>query len=308
MRFHKLFFAFLAATTMNVASDLTATSPAWKGAEVHFDARLEPASAGSSTLPGGVVVEDQRVHRVMTDRSQKKYFGYDLLVEPRNEPGTYSVRIAPLSLTSQALEPLRLAEASWEKLSLPAYPLIPAVHLGESLAIDLLVNPSTGQKVIDYISLRPAAVERAHDTIPARDISLADINLDLDEPHVLVNGTSAAEGRRAISGAAVWLYFSRPRPALSSPCFRMPNSDSVKPEKSTARRSSSKTVRQITALSAAAVSLRHPDDSTSTRFRTPAGAREEPTLTNRFSSAQPIGLSCWYATDRHTFGVNCASS
>jgi hypothetical protein len=41
-------------------------------------------------------------------------------------------------------------DAGWTFLGLPKYPAIPNVKQGGTVALDLLVNAATGQKVVDY--------------------------------------------------------------------------------------------------------------------------------------------------------------
>jgi RNA polymerase sigma factor (sigma-70 family) len=94
-------------------------------------------------------------------------------------------------------------QPGWDLIELPKYPVIRKVKVGDTVAVDLLVNPRTGQKVVDYLTVarRPAAREEA-----ARDFGLPDVELSLREPRVLVNDALAGNTPAGTIGQVVWLY------------------------------------------------------------------------------------------------------
>jgi hypothetical protein len=95
---------------------------------------------------------------------------------------------------------------TWTKLSLPKYPVIPELRVGDTLAIDLMENPKTGQKVVDYLTIQHTGLPAPG---PARDFTLADVELSVNQPRLSVNGKlvdATAHTIGGISGAAVWLY------------------------------------------------------------------------------------------------------
>jgi len=189
------------------AVDLTASSSRWGGVEVHFSAGLEPAVASSVTFPGFVRVSGDRVSRIIEDKGNKLYFGYDLTLEALPHSQIYEIRIEPLTLTPDKLR--KVVDSTWGRLSLPKYPVISELRLGETVAIDLLVNPSTGEKIVDYITLKLSAPANLESS--THDFSLADVSLNLDRPRLRINGTlveSSAAFRGTISGSAVWFYLA----------------------------------------------------------------------------------------------------
>jgi hypothetical protein len=177
----------------------------WSGTRLHFAARFEPPDAGAAKKIDSAVVTGQqdRQHRLILDRSQKRYFGYDLKMEPRGS-GTFQLRIEPLNLTAKQLEEIG-ADSSWTRLGLPKYPLIPEVRVGDSVTIDLLVNPASGQKIVDYISLR-----RAIDQSVPSDFSLTDAVLEMDSPKVMVNGkpVDGSPFGGDLIGSVLWFYLA----------------------------------------------------------------------------------------------------
>ena len=90
-------------------------------------------------------------------------------------------------------------------LELPKYPVIPNVKVGDTVALDLLVNSSTGQKVVDYLTLqRQGDIDLRS---APRDFTAADAELTLTGPRVFLNGKlEAQESAGGISGVVTWLY------------------------------------------------------------------------------------------------------
>src|SRR5262245_7829592 len=105
---------------------LSVSEPSWKGIEVRFLTRIEPVGAGASRLPGGVYVGPGRVHHVIQDASRKRYFGYDIVLEPAPDGGSARLRIEPLQASSLDQS---VAGPGWTFLALPKYPVIPNVRV-----------------------------------------------------------------------------------------------------------------------------------------------------------------------------------
>ena len=187
-------------------SKLSVSDPSWKGIEIRFVTKVEPPGENApSHLGGAVMVEPGRAHHIIEDPAHKRYFGYDILLEPGENGSTAQLRIEPL-------HPSRAGEISagpgWTLLALPKYPVIPGVRVGDTVALDLLVNAATGQKIVDYLTLmRRGAVETSD---RGHDYSLGDVELSLMQPRVRVNGKLEAtlDGQGGTSGSVVWLYLA----------------------------------------------------------------------------------------------------
>jgi hypothetical protein len=154
-------------------------------------------------VPGGVIV-DGGVHRYWMDSEQKAYLGYDVSVASTSSPAVFELRISPLSLTPQQMAKRGIAE-TWTRLSLPKYPVIPDVRAGDAVALDLMLNPATGQKLVDYLTVMPTQPQAPSDP---HDFPVAD--LFLNHPHVFVNGVavpSTMNVRGGIQGAPLWFYW-----------------------------------------------------------------------------------------------------
>ena len=171
------------------------------------------------------------VSRVVVDRANHTYLGYEVLVEPK-QPGMYLATFGKLGVTPldlEASESLRLPAASapangaasahpqWTQLELPAIPEPRLFHDTESISIDLFIDPATKAKLIDDIRLHlMTPISRPVPQVPtvsgsARDFSVADADLQLVQPRLTLNGrpqvTSGPASVHNSRGSLVWLYF-----------------------------------------------------------------------------------------------------
>ena len=106
------------------------------------------------------------IHRLMTDKKNRIYFGYDLVVEPAGEEGKFRVSIRPLSKEPRNLFSRTGSGANvtartyiselddYSLQALPNYPDPVVVGDGESITLELLENPETGAKISDVIKIR----------------------------------------------------------------------------------------------------------------------------------------------------------
>lgn len=170
----------------------------WNGLEIRFVTKVEPPG---TVIPGGVVVESGHVHRIIQDRAHKQVLGYEVELDPAEGAKAARLRIQPFHPADSKMS----FEPGYTFLGLPRYPVVPNLRLGDTVALDLLVNASTGQKVVDYLTLSG----RGHipDEREARDLSLADVELEVMDPQVTVNEEAGPSlGVGGFSGSVVWFY------------------------------------------------------------------------------------------------------
>jgi hypothetical protein len=176
------------------------------GFMIVMNAYMEP---NHEWVPSGVVAKDAgRIHRFVPDRGQRRYFAYDLVVEPIGD-SRLRVRVEPLSLAGADLANLTFIESSWTAVPLLTYPVVPEVRSGDTLSIDLLQNPATGQRVVDRLEFTRPASTAAAPARPARDFALTDVHLRLENARISINGDLVEASSRiggAISGSTLWLY------------------------------------------------------------------------------------------------------
>jgi len=97
-------------------------------------------------------------HRYLGDPSAKVYFGYDVVLE---SSGTSTrLRFAPISKRPEEL----LGEQWTPGARLLAIQEFPSktFESGQNIAITLLADPATGQKVVDYIHVDTSFMELLH--------------------------------------------------------------------------------------------------------------------------------------------------
>src|SRR6185295_9688585 len=142
------------------------------------------------------------------------YFGYDISIEELPEPNTY--RVAFSQLTGEAVRDIMGNDAaSWTQLPAPDWggPAVRTIRAGEVLALDLLTNSTTGQKIVDYVTVKGSGFNPAWDFIyetgTAQDFRVEDAALELRTPYVSVNGqqgASAIPTGVVVHGPLVWFY------------------------------------------------------------------------------------------------------
>jgi hypothetical protein len=172
---------------------------------------VEPARQGGSPAFDigitGVTTTKDGCHRYVVDRKQRKYFGYDIAIEPLSD-GTFRATFKPLSIRPERI--FDSDPSGWTLISIPKYPEPQRVREGDTIALDLMVNPSTGQRLVDYLTI--TASEKTRFTRiagPARDLQIEDVSMQLSSPQVTMNGKKAStEGdfHGAARGPIVWFY------------------------------------------------------------------------------------------------------
>lgn len=186
--------ALLAAAT--AAFGVTASPAAWKGLEILFVSKMEPPG---THLPGGVFVTSDVVRHSIRDNLHKRAFCYDVALDPSPEANSAQIRIERCPADSRVS-----VGDGWTFLELPKYPAIPGVKVGDTVALDLLVNPGTGQKIVDYLTLRRRGAMDL--TRRPRDFQVTDADLMLFDPQVVLDGKpqGSIEGG-GFAGPVVWL-------------------------------------------------------------------------------------------------------
>ncbi len=92
-------------------------------------------------------------------------------------------------------------------LPLPGYPASQTVKIGDTIALTLLENRGTGQKVVDYIRIQDQAPRSFGVRGTARDFSVEDAELHIAQPTVTLNGKTVeteANLLPAVNGPIVW--------------------------------------------------------------------------------------------------------
>lgn len=115
--------------------------------------------ASHTEVPGGPPV----FHRFFADPVNRTYFGYDVVVDVKVSAGKTNpaaVKFQPLSLRGDQL-PSEYGAADFHSAAIPRFPT-ETFQAGQTIAVDVLKNPATGLRVVDYIqvTLEPAGPSR----------------------------------------------------------------------------------------------------------------------------------------------------
>jgi hypothetical protein len=185
---------------------LTVGNRAWGRLIVRFLVKVEPPGTGPAQLSGSVIPTSDGTHRVINDAAHKRQFGYDLHATLMGDGQTLRLTLGPLTQGHGSFD----VNPSWTLIAPPSFPVVPVMRAGDAAAIDLLVNPATGQKVVEYLSVERADLDPIHITKASpRDFGLDDVELFLDRPRVFINGKLleyTADSRGGIRAHAVWLF------------------------------------------------------------------------------------------------------
>jgi hypothetical protein len=179
-----------------------------------YDTFLDPSMPELGNMGGGTIGGEGTITRFISDRRQRVYFGYDVTIEELPEPNTYRITFG--QLTAERVRQLLSDEgAGWTQLPAPNWggPAVRTIRSGEVLGLDLLTNSTTGQKIVDYVTVKGSSFNPAWDFIyetgTAADFRAEDASLELLTPHITVNGpqgTSAIATGLVMYGPALWFY------------------------------------------------------------------------------------------------------
>jgi len=203
---------------------------------IYWESRVEPATPpmAQSFSTRAVTDDSPAIHRIMIDNSGRTYFGYDVVVEALPEPHAYRVTFTPMNMPGTTLQGLlKGSEVNWGGVAPPRFPAPRTVHSDEIVEVELLTNPATKQKILDYISIqepgRPvlgfveasrfANRDFSYPTGDAHDITSNDVQMHIQSPRISINGKfeeSTASRSDIANGVFIWLYIpNRGRIVLS---------------------------------------------------------------------------------------------
>jgi hypothetical protein len=190
--------------------------PVQSGAFVSFTTETVPASSQELSLSFiEAETKPNLIHRVFVDEKREFFFGYDLLVERVAETNQYRISVRPLSAEYE--QHLRARKAFQNRRLHPninraAFSSRPQlIGDGDTFALDVLVNPRTGVKIVDIIKVTsddPRLQEAPASRRAPRDFGLADVQLKVTNYKLLLNGETLHRTTSGCAGPLIW--FSLP--------------------------------------------------------------------------------------------------
>jgi hypothetical protein len=176
----------------------------------------------ASLTPQVLLAGDHVIHRLLVDAEGNYVFGYDLVVEPVAASKQFKVSLNPLSAEFEEqlrarLPAMAAANRAGQSVStLPRPADMQLVEDGDAFALDLLVNPQTGVKIVDVVKV---SFDRARlritppSSVPLRDFTLGNVELAVRDYKLTINGELVGGGgggrgkpARGCAGALVWFH------------------------------------------------------------------------------------------------------
>ncbi len=165
-------------------------------------------SVGEMGIGPGVGSEDL-VNRVVRDRANNILFVYNLEASRGASPDTVKIRIEPISAASE-VGMLKYEASHGRPFPSAHLPTIAGVHefaavkIGEAVALDILYNPSSGEKIYDV--LRP--ITSSSPVMSVTSVAAPE-TISLKQIAIRVNGQAVAAPASWMIGAAVRIDIPR---------------------------------------------------------------------------------------------------
>jgi hypothetical protein len=189
------------------------------GTTVLIKTQMTPPGDSKSSL-GNIYSSNsgEVVHRIMTDKENKIYFGYDLLVKKQEKSEKFKVSFKPLSKKPSDFGKNNTKVNGFNYYSqfedfkekkLPNYPKDIIVEDGDTITLDLLENPKTNTKISDLIKIVYKSSDFGYQFITedgsAKDFSLEDVMLRIVRPEISINDKKYTTGG-SVAGNINWIY------------------------------------------------------------------------------------------------------
>ena len=190
------FVSVVALATLVDASEVRQSD----GTTVQFEV-VRSSGGAAGTLGEGVIGDAHGIHRLLVDEVGGKYFGYTVKVSG-GQDGGYLVAVGPLAPTQRA----KFSEMFGPTVGSPEavqYPAPQEVRPGEPLLFELLVNPSTGEKLSDLIRVQAPSKSA---TVAMDKVAAQPSTIHLVDVIMRVNGIQVPMRSSAAPAKYVYLF------------------------------------------------------------------------------------------------------
>jgi hypothetical protein len=160
------------------------------------------ATAASSTREQGVF---RRILRLSDGRAVV----YEITVKRLDEGNQFEVTLGTWTPTPEQAREMEIDLSLVETKFLSNYSAPLTINDGDTLALDVLVNPRTGVKLVDYfrITSRPPVVRRSIGDMSAtaRPVEIGDIEFFVENYELRLNGKAIYSSKGGMGGRFIWL-------------------------------------------------------------------------------------------------------
>jgi len=156
------------------------------------------------------------IRRVLVDSGGTLFFGYALVVEPIPSSKQFKVSVRPLSpvdeqeLRARKSFSTRRIHPNYNVAGLSRSSVPQVINDGDTFALDVLVNPQTGEKFTDIVTVSSdqARLQEAPASESPRDFTLEDVAMKMINYQLVINGELVAGGKRsgACAGPLIWFH------------------------------------------------------------------------------------------------------
>ncbi len=174
------------------------------------------ASAAAREVQGELrarafVDEHHIIHRVLLDGAGKYIFGYDVLIEAVPASKMFNIAVTPLDPKIE--KELLAGGPGSQPQHIPTLPQSAEPQIlddGDSIALDLLVNPRSGLKIVDLVRVsfaRENLFQEMPRSLP-KDFTLEAVALRVVDFRLLVDDSLVGAGKPGtdFNGALIWCY------------------------------------------------------------------------------------------------------
>ena len=148
---------------------------------------------------------ENTIHRLITDLKNKLYYGYDIVIVPQSGTNKFVLSFKPLSINPGKYTNVdNLAPQI-----IPKFPDEISVEAGDTINLEVLENPQTRVKIYDVIKITDGSAsggDFSSERKPARDFTIDDVEMQLTNMEVFVNGEKIGKGGGGVSGANIYIY------------------------------------------------------------------------------------------------------
>ncbi|HXY41076.1 MAG TPA: tetratricopeptide repeat protein [Vicinamibacteria bacterium] len=146
------------------AQESAAVAKLENGTSIGFALVRTGAEGPSGAIGEAALPRSNSVSRVLWDRESGAYFGYRVEVERRDGPRPFKVAFKPLDHSAVERELKSRGDcpgcpAPAPLGSGPQFPAAQQLGEGEALTLELLANPTTGERILDVVKLSGRPIE-----------------------------------------------------------------------------------------------------------------------------------------------------
>lgn len=172
---------------------------------------------GWSTTFAEAYFKSNTIRRVFIDSGGSLYFGYAIVIEPL--ASTKQFRVSVRSLTPEDEQDLKARKSfqtrqihpNYKSAALSRSSAPQTIADGDTFALDVLVNPKTGDKITDFVTIsakEPDLREPSSPQSAPRDFTLGDVRMKMINYQLFINNELVARGKRsgATAGPVIWFH------------------------------------------------------------------------------------------------------